>query len=178
MMSLGTRAEPLRSLVPRMAVAIAAGLLLHLALLARLRVLDVRPDVALLLAITGGIEGGAEIGAVVGLLSGFGMDLFLDTPFGLSAAVLTVVGYVVGGVRSGSFPGTSLVPMLLLIIASAVGNGVWRAAAWLTGLPLGGVRNAVIGVAVVTGWNVVLTPVVRPILRWGLPDGIFGGRHE
>ncbi|MEA2703532.1 MAG: rod shape-determining protein MreD [Actinomycetota bacterium] len=61
------------------------ALILHTAVFPQLRIFDVAPDVLLLFAIAGGLAGGPDRGAVLGFVAGILADLFLQTPFGLSA---------------------------------------------------------------------------------------------
>jgi len=64
-------------------------------------VLDVRiggvhPDIMVLLPIVAGIIGGPSRGATIGFGTGLVADLFLPTPFGLSALVGCLLGFAVG----------------------------------------------------------------------------------
>ena len=153
----------------RLGVMCVFGVVLHVALFARLRVFGVRPDTPLLIAIIAGLEGGADAGAVAGLVTGLCIDLFYDTPFGLSALVFTVVGSLVGRARAGAFPGAVQVPATLVVLASVAGAAAWRGLSRVAGLPLGGVRSASVGVAMVVAWNAALFPLVRRLVRRVLP---------
>jgi rod shape-determining protein MreD len=61
-----------------------------------LRIGGVHPDVMVLLPIVAGIIGGPSRGATIGFGTGLVSDLFLPTPFGLSALVGCLVGFAVG----------------------------------------------------------------------------------
>jgi rod shape-determining protein MreD len=61
-----------------------------------LHVDGVHPDLMLLLPIGGALAVGAEEGAVIGFVAGLAADLFLPTPFGLSALVYCLLGFGVG----------------------------------------------------------------------------------
>jgi rod shape-determining protein MreD len=61
-----------------------------------LRIGGVHPDVMVLLPIVVGIIGGPSRGATIGFGTGLVADLFLPTPFGLSALVGCLVGFAVG----------------------------------------------------------------------------------
>jgi len=56
----------------------------------------VHPDIMVLLPIVAGIIGGPSRGATIGFGTGLVSDLFLPTPFGLSALVGCLVGFAVG----------------------------------------------------------------------------------
>jgi rod shape-determining protein MreD len=61
-----------------------------------LRIGGVHPDIMVLLPIVAGIIGGPSRGATIGFGTGLVSDLFLPTPFGLSALVGCLVGFAVG----------------------------------------------------------------------------------
>jgi rod shape-determining protein MreD len=61
-----------------------------------IRVGGVHPDIMVLLPIVAGIVGGPARGASMGFGAGLVADLFLPTPFGLSALVGTMIGFGVG----------------------------------------------------------------------------------
>ena len=61
-----------------------------------IRIDSVHPDLLWLLPITAALFGGADFGALVGFWSGLAFDLFLPTPFGLSALIGCVLGYAMG----------------------------------------------------------------------------------
>lgn len=60
------------------------------------RIGGVHPDILVLLPIIAGIIGGPSRGAGIGFGTGLVADLFLPTPFGLSALVACLVGFAVG----------------------------------------------------------------------------------
>ena len=103
--------------------------------LSGLRNAGVRPDAMLLLPITAGIVGGSESGAVVGFLApGCPADLFLQTPFGLSALAYSLVGFGVGAVQGNVIRAAWWIAPLTAIVASAAGVVVY-ALVGLTGRP-------------------------------------------
>jgi rod shape-determining protein MreD len=61
-----------------------------------LRIGGVHPDIMVLLPIVAGIIGGPSRGAGIGFTTGLVSDLFVPTPFGLSALVGCLVGFGVG----------------------------------------------------------------------------------
>ena len=61
-----------------------------------LRIGGVHPDILVLLPIVAGIIGGPARGATIGFGTGLVADLFLPTPFGLSALVACLLGFAVG----------------------------------------------------------------------------------
>ncbi len=61
-----------------------------------IRVGGVHPDIMVLLPIVAGLIGGPGRGATIGFTTGLVSDLFLPTPFGLSALVGCLLGFGVG----------------------------------------------------------------------------------
>ncbi len=61
-----------------------------------LRVGGIHPDIMILLPIVAGLVGGPGSGASMGFGAGLVADLFLPTPFGLSALVGCLIGFAVG----------------------------------------------------------------------------------
>jgi rod shape-determining protein MreD len=79
-----------------MVLLIVMTVLIQVAVFPYLRVAGVVPDLGLVVALAVGYYEGPESGAIVGFAIGFGYDLFLETPLGLSALSYALVGYGVG----------------------------------------------------------------------------------
>ncbi len=88
-----------------------------------LRIGGVAPDLLALVTICAGLAGGAELGAYMGFFAGLLADVFLtDTPFGLSALTLCLVGAGVGALRTAVLrEGWVLTPLVAFV---ATGAGV------------------------------------------------------
>ena len=82
--------------VLRTIVVVAAFFALQFALLDSWAVSGVHVDLIWTVATLGGLLGGARFGASFGFSVGLAMDLFLPTPFGLTALVCCLIGAVVG----------------------------------------------------------------------------------
>src|SRR5580700_8387383 len=82
--------------VARIGLVLALFVTVQQTLILDLRVGGVHPDIMVLLPIVAGIVGGPSRGASMGFGSGLVADLFLPTPFGLSALVGCLVGFAVG----------------------------------------------------------------------------------
>ncbi|HEX2043600.1 MAG TPA: rod shape-determining protein MreD [Acidimicrobiales bacterium] len=159
----------------RAPLVVVTVLVLHLAVLSRLRVFGVTPDVMLLLAVAAGLRGGPSAGAAMGFTSGMAVDLFLDTPLGLSALVFTLVGFAMGTVGTGILRAAWWIPVVAAFVASAAGEAFFAVAGYLVGqtemvtarlaliAPVVGVLNAVLAPPVVrmAGWALVRSPGPR-----------------
>ena len=91
------------------------------ALMTSVRIGGAHPDLMLLLPIAFGLVAGSEIGAAMGFAAGLLADLFVGTPFGLSALVYTLVGFSVGISEGDRLGGGWWVTPLMASVASAAG---------------------------------------------------------
>ncbi len=80
----------------RLSLVVLGFVVVQETLMLDLRIGGVHPDILVLLPIVAGIIGGPSRGATIGFGTGLVSDLFLPTPFGLSALVGTLVGFAVG----------------------------------------------------------------------------------
>lgn len=105
----------------RIAALLVVAVLVQTTVGSDLRVAGVAPDLMLLLAICAGIFGGARQGVLVGFACGLLADVWLtDTPLGLSALTLCLVGFCVGGLRATMVPeGWGLVPVTAFVATAA-----------------------------------------------------------
>lgn len=107
---------------PRALLVLVVVLVLQLTVALELRVGGAHPDLILGVAAAAGLAGGTERGAIVGFFSGIAIDLFLPTPFGLSALVGTGVGASAGQLVAAGIDRTNpvFVPGVAAL-ASAIG---------------------------------------------------------
>jgi rod shape-determining protein MreD len=80
----------------RLSLVVLGFVVVQETLMLDLRIGGVHPDIMVLLPIVAGIIGGPARGATIGFGTGLVSDLFLPTPFGLSALVGCLVGFAVG----------------------------------------------------------------------------------
>ncbi len=152
----------------RVPLVILTALLLQVTLLARLRFFGVVPDLMLVIAVAGGITGGPARGAVIGFASGMAIDIFLETPLGLSALVFSLVGYSVGAVETGILRAAWWIPVLTAFLACMAGEALFALAAQVVGRP--GLLTARLGaVVIIVGVTsaILAVPVVR-VVGWSL----------
>ncbi len=81
---------------PRALLVLVVVLVLQLTVALDIRIGGAHPDLIVGLAVAAGLAGGTQRGAIVGFFSGLAIDLFLPTPFGLSALVGIAVGVGAG----------------------------------------------------------------------------------
>ena len=145
---------------------VLAALVLQTAVLVKVRPAGVVPDVMVLVAIAGGIVGGPERGAYVGFGTGVAIDLFLQTPLGLSALAFSLVGYGSGLLGEGTVRAAWWIPVGTAMAGSVASVVVFSLAAAVVGHPeLLAPRLALVA-AVVALVNAVLAPVAVRLMRW------------
>lgn len=106
---------------PRMALVVLGALLLQSTLLDGVQLRGVGPDLMLLVPVAFGIAAGSERAAVIGFAAGLVADLFLQTPFGLSALTYSLVGYGVGSLQGNVIRATWWIAPLTATVGSAAG---------------------------------------------------------
>jgi len=152
----------------RVPLVVLTVLILDLSLFTRVRVAGVMPDLMLLLAIAAGITGGQVRGAVVGFGSGMVVDLFLQTPLGLSALVFSVVGYTVGTAQTGILRASWWIPVVTAFVASAAGVLFFALAATVVGDTSLVTARLGLVMALVGVMNALLAPLAVRMMAWAL----------
>jgi rod shape-determining protein MreD len=152
----------------RLLVAVFAVLVVHDAVLRGVRFDGVRPDLLLGLAVVAALVAGPDRGAVVGFLAGLVADLFVSTPFGLSALVWCLLAYAVGSLQTTILPQGRLSIPVATLVATASGEVVYAMLATVVGL-----RDLLtvhlLAIAVVVGLcNSLLSPLFARLVRWAL----------
>jgi rod shape-determining protein MreD len=144
---------------------IVVALVLQGTVFAQIKLLDARPDLIYLLTILVALLEGPASGAVIGFAGGMAEDFLLNTPKGITALSLTLLGYAVGMVRQYIVSPSALVPVIMVGVGTAVGlmfNGLVR-------FLLGQLDNGwgfQLQIALLTGlYNAMLTPFVFPLVR-------------
>lgn len=138
-------------------------------LLDSVRVDGAHPEAMFLLAAAAGYVGGAERGAIVGFFVGLVADLFLPTPFGLTALVGCLVGFATGTATSGlvrSSRSLAVVSLTAGTVAALVGYGVLAA---VLGRPGSLAVDLAPALVVATPAAAVLAVPVDALVRWAVP---------
>jgi rod shape-determining protein MreD len=162
----------MRSLRVRVAVVLAGTLVVHLTLLSRLRIDDVRPDALLLVAVMAGLIAGPERGAVTGFCAGLLADLFLQAPFGLSALAYCLVGFAVGSLQSGILRAAWWIPVVTAAGASVAGVVLFGVLGAMVGQPEFVSPRLPIIAALVGLMNAALAPAAVRFVGWAFRAGV------
>jgi rod shape-determining protein MreD len=150
---------------------VAVVLIIQQALMAGLKVRGAHPDLMLLLPIAFGLVGGSERGAVMGFVSGLLADLFVGTPFGLSALVYTLVGFGVGMTEGDRLGGGWWVTPLTATLASAAGVGLYAGLGAAVGEGQMLHEHLVTVAVVVAVVNGLLAAPTAGVARWAMDLG-------
>jgi rod shape-determining protein MreD len=127
------------------------------------------PDVMLLVAIGAGLSGGPQQGAIVAFFTGLVADLFVDTPFGISALTFVLVAFTVGTAVRGTVERLSLaMRFATAMLASAAGTMLFAGIGYILGEPLILRSNLVAVVVVVTAGNAVMAVPVLWAVQWAV----------
>lgn len=151
----------------RLLLLAVAVVVIQVGALQQISIAGAHPDLFLLMAICAGLVAGAQLGAVVAFCWGLLADLFVITPFGLSALCFVLVAFAVGEVAAD--PG-GRAPMSLSVTvgfaASLLGTVLYAALSAIVGqphLPFGELAGVL---AVVSIGNAVLALPVLAVTRW------------
>ena len=151
--------------IARLSLVLVLALTVQTTWLADLRPFGETGDLMLLLAIAAGMAGGPVRGAVVGFIAGVAMDLVLLSPFGLSSLTYLTVGFVVGTVHDGVLRSAPWIPVLVTLLASALGIVFLVMLGQLVGQQFR-LPNLPRIVAVTAGMNTLLAFPALFVARW------------
>lgn len=154
----------------RFGLLLLTAAVLQRGLFSQLRVADVSADLFLLLSVVAGMTGGSDRGAVVGFFSGLVLDLLVQTPLGLSALVYCLVGFGAGRLQGSVLRTGRALPVMLVALASAAGVGLYAVVAEVVGQVSAVTARLPAVMIVVAGIDVLLYPLVRPIVAWAWDD--------
>ena len=153
----------------RVTLVVFAFIVVQQTLMLDIRVGGVHPDVMVLLPIVAGIVGGPARGASMGFGSGLVADLFLPTPFGLSALVGTVIGFAVGVATLALDRSTIWLPPVAALGASALYELIYPALGSVLGQPQMLHADLLRIVVVVSVTNAILAIPALRLVTWALP---------
>jgi len=151
----------------RLALVGLVALLLQLTVISPITVAGARPDVVLLFAIVVSMETDPERGAVAGFALGLAFDLLLDTPAGLTALTLTLVGWGVGTAKDAVLRSSRVISLALVAVASMAGTLLYAGLAVVFGVTIeAGDLPAIVGLVAVV--NALLSQPLRWVVRRSL----------
>ncbi len=152
--------------VLRPTVVVFSLLLLQLSLFSDLRVGGRAPDLLLVAAIAAGLTGGPDRGAFTGFMAGLAIDLFLPTPFGLSALAYSIAGWAVGQTENAIVGEHPWVVIPLSAAGSMIGVATFVTVGELLGQPNLYTDRFLGTLLVTTVYNAILAWPVARLFRW------------
>jgi rod shape-determining protein MreD len=173
---MGTRFVSARAWVRTILVVIVA-LLAQTTVVLDLRIGGAHPDVVGMLPIAAGLAAGPEEGALMGFLAGMGIDLFLPTPFGLSALVGCLIGFGVGRATQAVDKSIWWLTPLVALTASAVAVMLYAVLGAILGDDSVLHVDLVAVVGVVSVVNAILAVPITAFVRWAIQPNPIGKRR-
>ena len=161
-------------LVARVALLVLVTVLVQIALVSQITVFGSNADLSPLLVASIALLTGAVPGALVGFGVGLFVDMALVQTLGVSALVLTFVGYGVGRLRELRYPEGALMPLAVGAAATALATIGFSVIQFLLGVDAPVSFMLVGQIAVTILLNAILAlPFHAIVRRWltpALPD--------
>lgn len=137
-------------------------------LLGQIGIAGAHPDAMLLIPIVVGLLAGPEAGALAGFSAGVTVDLFLQTPLGLSALSYSLVGFIIGSLQSSVLRSAWWITPAIAAAASLVGVLLFAVLGATVGVPQMLRPSLLVIGSVVAGVNALLAPPASRAWRWAL----------
>ncbi|MGH9024579.1 MAG: rod shape-determining protein MreD [Acidimicrobiia bacterium] len=154
----------------RLGLVVFLVVLLQTTLFSSLRLFGVAADVGLVVTVAVGYREGPEAGVIFGFAAGFTMDMFLQTPIGISALTYALTGYGAGLVQMGLARSAWWVRPALGALGGLFGGALFILIATVVGeddlLTLYGLRVVLLSAA----YDALLAPVLFPIANWAVGE--------
>jgi rod shape-determining protein MreD len=147
------------------AAVVVTALLLQSTVFAQVKLAGAKPELMYLVTIVLAMLEGPSSGAVAGFSAGMAQDFLLNDPKGMTALVLTLVGYIVGTVRQFITTPSPALPTILVGTATAAGLLFYGFVAFLLGRLPGDVLFLFRVAFLSALYNAVLTPLLFPVIR-------------
>jgi rod shape-determining protein MreD len=161
--------------VIRVGLVILGFVVVQQTLMVDIRVGGVHPDIMILLPIVAGLVGGPARGATMGFGAGLVADLFLPTPFGLSALVGSLIGFGVGVTTLALDRSALWLPPVAALGGSALYEVMYAVVGSVIGQPQMLHVDVLRIVVVVSITNAVLAVPALRLVTWALPAASIEG---
>lgn len=148
----------------RIAALALAGVLLQLSFFSRVELFDTSPDVLPALVVCLALLGGSMVGVVSGFAIGFMVDCLLVEALGITSLVLLGIGYLAGLYRERFEVHSSVVPALLCMGLTLLGELGYAAIQLLLGV------DAPVSILIVR--DMLLKSVYAFFLGWPIYLGV------
>lgn len=147
-------------------VVVVTALLLQTTVFSDVTLLGAKPELVYLVTIIFAILEGPSGGAVAGFVGGMAQDFLTpDSPKGITALTLTLLGYVIGLSRQYIVSPSPALPTLLVGVGTFAGVLFYGLVSFLLGQFEGDFVYLVRVAGLSALYNAILTPLVFPLLR-------------
>jgi rod shape-determining protein MreD len=150
----------------RLTLLVVTTVVLQSTLFPDLRFFGVAPDVGLVATIAVAYRVGPERGALYGFANGLAIDLFLQTPFGVSALSFAVVGYCVGIIQAGMSREVRFAAPIFGGIGGLVGGFLFVTVAALAGQDQVIAARTIYVLLLAAVYDALLAFALFPAARW------------
>jgi rod shape-determining protein MreD len=154
----------------RLPLVVVLVLVVQLCVLDGVRIHGAHPDAMLLIGIAVGATRGPGKGAAVGFVAGLVTDLFVVTPFGLSALAFSLVGFAVGMLEASLVRPSWWLGPLAAAVASGAGVVLFAVVGATVGQSQMVHDNLAASVVVVAVANGILAVPAMRLVSWALPE--------
>jgi rod shape-determining protein MreD len=144
---------------------VVTALLLQSTVFAQIKLGGAKPELMYLVTIVLAMLEGPASGALGGFSAGMAQDFMLNDPKGITALVLTLVGYAVGITRQFITTPSPALPTLLVGAGTAAGLLFYGFVAFLLGRLPGDILFLLRIAFLSAIYNALLTPLAFPLLR-------------
>jgi rod shape-determining protein MreD len=152
----------------RLALLLVAIVLVQTTILPYARVFGVVADLGVVATVAVAYREGPETGAIFGFAAGFAMDLFLQTPLGLSALCYALTGYLIGILQGGLLRRSWWIPPVLGGIGGLLAGALFVGIGALVGQEQLFAYRSVRVVLLAGLYDAVIAPFMFPIVRFTL----------
>lgn len=165
------RQWPTAGELARLGAALLVALLLQTTVAPNIRILGADPDFALIVVVCVALLKGPETGAVFGFLTGMLVAIALMEPFGLSAFVFVLVGFLAGRYAETADLPAGIAPLLTVFSATLIADLLLATAQFLLAreVPFGFFLGRVLVPSLVL--NTLLAAPFYVVLRYWLRGG-------
>jgi rod shape-determining protein MreD len=146
-------------------IVIITAVLLQTTVFSQIELLGGKPDLLFAVTILMAMLEGPSTGAITGFASGMAQDFLLNSPKGITALTLTLLGYGVGMARQYILSPSPLVPVIWVFLGTAVGElfqGIVRFLLGQMNTSWGYLFKVILLASL---YNAILTPLIYPVLR-------------
>ncbi len=142
------------------------AVLIQATLLARIKLVGASPNLLLVAVVMWSLIRGLSDGLVWGFTGGLGLDLVAGLPLGTSSLALLTTCPLAGLGKNSVFPGSLTLPSLLVALATPLHGCVILLTRQMLGVPVDWLASMVRIIVPEIGLNLLLVPLVYPVLRW------------